>query len=173
MKVNKKGALELSINTIIIIVLGVTLLSLGLIFVNRVFGNVEELGGSAFERAQSELEKISGNVDEYLTVVPSKVKVEQGSSTGVYLLVTNLGEETLTGLEATLISYQEDVECIFLDKTESRSVRDLESGEQDKIEVLIESSNTASLGTKTCDVEVPGLPGDNEKGIIIEIEKWL
>ena len=171
MRFNKKGALELSINTIIIIVLGVTLLSLGLIFVNRIFGNVEELGGTAFERAQSELEKIQGDINEYLTVVPSKVKVQQGKSTGVYILVTNLGEQSLTGLQATLTSYQEDVTCKFLDKTENKNIRDLESGGQDKIEVLIQTTKVSSLGTKTCAVKIPGLPGDNEKGIIIEIEK--
>ena len=48
---NKKGALELSMNTIIIIVIGVVLLSLGLIFVRGLFGQVESLSKSAFETA--------------------------------------------------------------------------------------------------------------------------
>jgi len=52
---NKKGAIELSMNTIIIIVMGVVLLSLGLMFVRGIFSQVEGLSKSAFETADAEI----------------------------------------------------------------------------------------------------------------------
>ena len=75
---NKKAALELSMNTIIIIVIGVVLLSLGLIFVRGIFGNVEDLSKSAFEDANNALNQIATH-DQKLTV-PSQIIVKQGES---------------------------------------------------------------------------------------------
>ena len=48
---NKKGALELSINTIVVIVIGVTLLILGLVFVRGIFEKVQKISDTAFDKA--------------------------------------------------------------------------------------------------------------------------
>ncbi|MBS3150503.1 hypothetical protein J4425_01710 [Candidatus Woesearchaeota archaeon] len=84
---NKKGALELSMNTIIIIVIGVVLLSLGLMFVRGIFGNVEDLANNAFEDAENAINQIATH-DQKLTV-PSQLSVKQGDSTVSHIWVVN------------------------------------------------------------------------------------
>ena len=62
---NKKGAMELSINTIVIVVIGITLLVLGLVFVRGIFDKLGDLGGGAFQKAEQELKQIqSGDTNE-------------------------------------------------------------------------------------------------------------
>ena len=51
----KKGAIELSMTTIIVIILGITLLSLGLIWVKGTFGDITRLSRSAFEQADGDI----------------------------------------------------------------------------------------------------------------------
>ena len=58
MRNGKKGALELSVNTIIIIVIGVTLLTLGLLFVRNIFTQTTDLSQTAFENANRELDAL-------------------------------------------------------------------------------------------------------------------
>jgi len=57
---NKKGALELSVSTIIIIVIGVTLLVLGLVFVQGTFRKVTELSEGAFRAADEQIQNNMG-----------------------------------------------------------------------------------------------------------------
>ena len=51
---NKKAALELSMNTIVIIVIGVVLLAGGLIFINKIF----DLGFDIIDITSQELDKV-------------------------------------------------------------------------------------------------------------------
>ncbi len=60
---SKKGAIEMSMNTIIIIVLGVTLLILGLVFVNTIFRDTEKLAREAFATAEKEMQVRMGSSD--------------------------------------------------------------------------------------------------------------
>ena len=53
MKVNKKGAIEMSMTTIIVIVIGVTLLILGLIFVRGIFERIGGLSDQLFAQADN------------------------------------------------------------------------------------------------------------------------
>ena len=87
---NKKGALELSVNTIVVIVIGITLLTLGLLFVRSLF---ERLGGQVnviFGGAENEINKIATH-DQKLSV-PQEVTVKQGDQTTFKIWVVNLGE---------------------------------------------------------------------------------
>src|SRR3989344_2269144 len=47
----KKGAIELSMTTIIVIVLGVTLLILGFAFIKGIFGKLEGISSTTFDKA--------------------------------------------------------------------------------------------------------------------------
>lgn len=76
---SKKGAIELSMTTIIVIVLGVTLLILGLVFVRDIFGKTTQLGTQAFDQAQKQIQQGMGATDKIFvsggltwTVDPSK-----------------------------------------------------------------------------------------------------
>ena len=72
---NKKGALELSINTIVIVVIGITILSLGLIFVKNMFGSLEKTQKGVFEGAEKEIGKIGGEEGKGLLVAPSQIEI--------------------------------------------------------------------------------------------------
>jgi hypothetical protein len=84
---NKKGALELSMNTIIIIVIGVVLLSLGLMFVRGIFGKVQTLSEGAFEEAENVLNTIATHDQE--VTVPSQINVKQGDQKTFRIWVVN------------------------------------------------------------------------------------
>ncbi len=87
----KKGAIELSITTIIVIVLGITLLSLGLVFIRGLFGKISGLTEQAFGAAQSEIEREMAP-DQKFYVGGITIDVKSGKSTTVNAGVQNFGD---------------------------------------------------------------------------------
>lgn len=157
---SKKGALELSMNTIIIIVIGVVILSLGLIFVRGIFTNITDLSEKVFGNANKELDSLGGDVNNFLTVSPETVRLKGGQTSGFIVQVTNLDEgvtyEDLTGsLEAT----GQGVRCEFTDGTTTADIRKLIPGAYDRINVFVKA-NKGSLGTKSCKFIINNLPDD-------------
>ena len=169
-KGNKKGAIELSITTIIVIVLGVTLLSLGLIFVRGIFSQVEQLTKRSFETAEGEIGRISG-VDSLITISPRRVDVAKGSATTVDVIIANFETETIN-VQASVDSPQ-DIDCVFGDTpqltTNSRAYT-IGSGEQVSIQLIVDELGTGGLGTKVCTVAVSGTTdADNTESLIINV----
>jgi hypothetical protein len=89
--INNKGAMELSINTIVIIVIGVTLLSLGLIFVKGVFDKLDGQSDQIFEGGENEISKIA-NHDQKLSV-KQQVNVKQGADAVFKVWVVNFEDD--------------------------------------------------------------------------------
>src|SRR3989344_4872591 len=87
----KKGALELSMTTIIVIVLGVTLLILGLAFIRGLFGRVCVLSDEAFRIAEQEIQGKMGPSDKFY-VSGLRFEAEAGKSTPINLGVQNIGD---------------------------------------------------------------------------------
>ncbi|MFH1332509.1 MAG: hypothetical protein ABIH63_04485 [archaeon] len=87
----KRGALELSVNTIVVIVIGVALLSLGLIFVKNLFGGIGDISDEIFGTAETEIGKL--HTGSTLTV-DSNVDVKQGSRSTIFSYVGNDGRDT-------------------------------------------------------------------------------
>ena len=56
----KKGAVELSITTIVVIIIGLAILGYGLVWVKDIFDKTGDLSEKAFEQAAEELEKRMG-----------------------------------------------------------------------------------------------------------------
>ena len=75
----KKGALQLSINAIVIIVLAMTLLGLGLTFIRGMFSNIVELSESTFEKISEELNGRLATSDEPLLFSKTTLSIERGS----------------------------------------------------------------------------------------------
>src|SRR3989338_6223026 len=94
-RTTKKGALELSMNTIVIIVIGVTLLILGLAFVRNIFGKVGGLAEGAFEEAQGKVSDFS-TISKSLTVSPERIDVKKGDSKIIAVVIANLKDKPLT-----------------------------------------------------------------------------
>ncbi len=85
---DKKGALELSINTIVVIVIGVTLLTLGLIFVKNIFSKVTSLSDNVFDNAQSSIKDIS-HTGKFNS--PTSISIEQSKKKTFNMYVSHDG----------------------------------------------------------------------------------
>ena len=90
---NKRGALELSMSTIIVIVLGVTLLILGLAFVRTLFGKVTTLSQASFDIAEQEIQGKMGAIDK-IYVSSLRVAVTPGKASVINVGIQNIGTET-------------------------------------------------------------------------------
>ena len=85
---NKKGAIELSMTTIIVIVMGVTLLSLGIIWVRNTMEKVTGLSDTAFATAQQELQERMGSNDAFY-VKGNYFKVKRGDTVDITAGIQN------------------------------------------------------------------------------------
>lgn len=166
----KRGAMELSMNTIIIIVMGITLLSLGLVFVRTIFGNIGELSQSAFEQADAEIGKLS-NVDTLLTISPPNINLEKGKSKAVDIVIANF-ESKEVSFSASVQSEDQYLECKFADSfSQTSKTYTTPSGEQANIK-LIATEKGGALGIKVCNVEVHGdVSGDVTDSLLVNIVK--
>ncbi len=167
---DKKGAIELSITTIIVIVLGVTLLSLGLIFVRGIFSQVEQLTKRSFETAEGEIGKISG-VDSLITISPRRIDVAKGSASVVDVIIANFEAEDITSIAT--VSSPQGIDCVFGDSpqlsTTSKSYT-IASGEQVAIQLIVDELGTGGLGTKVCTITVSGSSdSDKTESLVINV----
>ena len=91
---SKKGALELSMNTIVIIVIGITLLILGLAFVTGLFEKLTKQQDIIFGPLESKLVGVASH-DEKLSV-QTHVSVKQGEQTLFKIWIVNFDDNPKT-----------------------------------------------------------------------------
>ena len=84
----KKGAIEMSMTTIIVIIVGVVLLSLALFFVRSLFSQINEIKDDVFTRAQVDIENI-GRSGKFS--VSDIVRVKQGGKSTFPVYVVHDG----------------------------------------------------------------------------------
>lgn len=88
----KRGAVELSITTIVVVVIGITLLVLGLVFVKGIFGKLDTITEDVFDKGSTIIDTLS--IDTKFSV-PSTVTVQQGKTKTFKITVGHDG--TITG----------------------------------------------------------------------------
>lgn len=95
---NKKGAIELSITTIVVVVIGITLLALGLAWVSGIFEKLRGTTASAFEKVDAEVSEILGGsgVTRPLTVSPSRITLNKGKVNTAKITIANIVPGALT-----------------------------------------------------------------------------
>jgi len=86
--ISRKGAMELSMNTIVVVVIGITLLVLGLVFVRTIFLRMSETTEKTFAGADTVLEDITGT-DQKLNV-QTAIKVKPGQTVKVPIKVCDI-----------------------------------------------------------------------------------
>lgn len=172
----KKGALELSMNTIVIVVIGVTLLVLGLAFVSGIFDKLTGLSDDSFDKANERLNQLGGNYESLITLAPNNFDIEKGDikSKGVYVVISNVGSASLDWLNVQLDVPQDsanDITCKFTDGATTKVVDSLGSGENEKLDVFVTAKPGAPLGTEACIIKVPNGPSslDKESTFIVNI----
>jgi len=157
---NKKAALELSMNTIIIIVIGVVLLSLGLMFVRGIFTQTTDLSDKVFANANKELDSLGGSVSSALVASPETVRVKAGETSGFVVQVTNLEEgKTYNGLTGTLTTFGQGIRCEFADGMAQKSIRALVTGAEERLQIFVRTQK-GSIGTKSCEFRLNNLQDD-------------
>jgi hypothetical protein len=173
----KKGAVELSMTTIIIIVIGITILSLGLVWIRGVFEDVGTTTSSAFDQADTEIGEIFGGTDQAVALSPSEIRVDQGGSGSANLAVNNLGSSsvTVTGTVdaiATGGGSADTLGCYFSNSlTGELASSTLESGHGvNNLKVYVEDGGS-NLGSYGCKVTLNGLEeGEQIITLIVQIE---
>src|SRR3989338_2434457 len=94
-RLNKKASLEMSIKTIVVIVLAMTLLGLGLGFVRNMFGNINRLSEGTFNQIEDQLQKALTDGNQKLAFSQSKMAVERGKTTFLGWGIRNEGSAKL------------------------------------------------------------------------------
>ena len=166
----KKGAIELSMTTIIVIIMGVTLLSLGLVWVRGTFKEIQDLSDSSLSKGKEAISDIFSDVSDPVTLIPEKLELAQGSVETVELIIANFGEETIKA-KAKISVEDKTVDCKFAgtNKLESKEYT-ITSGKQVSVQMIVQERN-GPLGVKVCNVDVPVIEGDNSRSLIIEVVK--
>lgn len=90
-KTNKKGAIELSMTTIIVIVIGVTLLILGLTWVRGLFEKVGGLTDQSFIAAEKLIQEQMGSNEKFY-ISGFTFDIAGGESFKSYIGIQNFGE---------------------------------------------------------------------------------
>ena len=167
---NKRGAIELSVTTIIIVVIGITLLILGLTWVRGIFSNLEGLSDTTFKKAQSLIGELE-NVNSLLTIIPTSTSINQEGDDAVKVVIANFKESPIS-VSITASTSDEDLSCGFLDGKNVISTIgpfELSSGSQ-KSGIAIIKDKSGPIRTTSCKITVSGDESDDAT-IIIKIEK--
>lgn len=160
--------------TIIVIVLGVTLLILGLAFLQGTFKKIGELTDKTFEEGESALQNL-GTITEPLTLTSSRVALEQGGSKGIGVVVlndqTSQGSYTLTASRGAK-TMSSGIECYFA-STETTTVGPVTLGSgatEDFVLAIVDSGS--DLGTYACSVALTDSSGVqvSQESLLIQIE---
>ncbi|MFH1307977.1 MAG: hypothetical protein ABIH72_03925 [archaeon] len=148
MKRGKKGALEMSIGTIVVIVLAMTMLILGLVLVRTIFQGAKYNVATMNDKVKDEISKLFVE-DRKIVVYLSnqKAEIKQGDEWGVAWAVKNLQTGTT---EAAKLSY--DIE--ISDDNIRKNCGVSESEAQDWIKLGASESN------------IPVNPGDSTYRIV-------
>ena len=165
--------------TIIVIVLGVTLLILGFAFIKGIFGKLEGISSTTFDKANTLLTGLE-NVEEFLTVTPTMINVEQGKDEVVKVIVANLKPdipELLVSLRVNAKNSDPKLKCMLFHETanedgKSTSPKSISSGEQVAYSLIIKETG-GDLRTTGCNIVAlgEGVPDDDSRQVVVRIVK--
>jgi len=86
----KKGVLGLSMQTIIIMVIGVTLLILGLVFVTNMFRHLDRIADVTFDKAHEQLKNLYDESDVAVSTLPGDyLGINEEDYNSLYVWVSN------------------------------------------------------------------------------------
>ncbi len=94
METRKKAALDLSMNTIVVVVIGIVILTLGLRWIYGIFGGLEEQRKQLDEATEQQIRDTFGESDEPLNLLTTTISIEQGKFADIGVGIRNtLSEE--------------------------------------------------------------------------------
>jgi len=105
--IGKKGAFEMSMSTIVVIVIAVVLLVLGLVFVRQIFGTATQSVSVVDEQVRNKLKTMFGEDESYVTIYNKVTKIKPSDEA----FRVPLGARTRTG-EAITSSFKYKIEYV-------------------------------------------------------------
>ncbi len=94
-KMQKKGAIEMSMTTIIIVVIGVTLLVLGIRFVVNTMSGISGQQEKIQEMTEGKLAEMFGESEKAISLPQAKLEVDQGDTGSVRVYMRNPSSDTV------------------------------------------------------------------------------
>ena len=106
---NKRAAFEMSVGTIVTIVLSVTLLVLGIFFVQQVFSSAKGVAELTDQQMRNEINKLFSSEDK-IVIYPSTryIEIKQESTDGVGVGIKNLQQGVSGDMKFSYIVSAED-----------------------------------------------------------------
>jgi hypothetical protein len=96
----KRGAVELSIGTIVIVVLAMTMLILGIVLVTNIFSGADDIATMTNDQIKNQVSKLFGE-DKRLVVYPDtrRIEVKGGDIGGFGIVVKNILQGSQAGTD--------------------------------------------------------------------------
>lgn len=157
---NKKGAIELSINTIVILFLALAMLGVGMFIINKMREGVDvldisDLGSDLKEQDRQRLE----DADDKINFLSHLIKVKAGEEKGVAYSVRNVLDQPknfaleikcLQGLGAT----DEELESLTSSIKINEETLSIDKGKTKVLPMLIQPQSTITPTVYTCVITV-------------------
>lgn len=89
-ELGKKGAIELSMNTIIIVVIGITILTLGLRWIYGIFGGLTEQSTQIEQITQDQINELFGQSGDIIKLPASIISVQKGKTSNAQIFIRNI-----------------------------------------------------------------------------------
>ncbi len=159
-KNKKRGAIELSMTTIIVIVIGIALLSFGLMWISGLGKKIKSMTETAFGKADVMIGEVMEGETEDISVSPDNVdlKAKRGEKIRVDVIVNNLGENDISG--------SLNVECDKgIEPEYPTATKKAEPGQNIKWPLVIKYDGAGRGSTKFCTVTF----GDFSKDLVVNI----
>lgn len=144
---SKKADLSLSINSIVILILAITMLGLGLAFMNNLFGGTTKKFQKITESIdEQQIENIKNELEtKRIVLKPSQITIKKGESTYTLLGIKNdvdlSGDDTFDINYLGCTSVQKN-SCDFGPKPSTFSELPLPQGQSDVIAITIDAGSS-------------------------------
>ncbi len=158
MILSKKGAIEMSMQTIIIIVIGVTLLTLGLRFVYTTFSDIGGQQEKVSDLTEKQLLDLFGESEEVIYLPRDQISVEQGETENLDVIIKNSGSKDgiKFAYEVNAVDAPGDMELSSVSDwfVWNQIGKTLNSGKGYQEKLLIRVPQNARLGTYLISLEM-------------------
>lgn len=151
---SKKGAMELSMSTIIIIVIGIALLSLGLAFVRGIFKKITDESDQIFAMSEEQISELFEDSNSLIKIVPETVDAEIGEIILSGVIIKNTRNEPITFNLSTAPPGEGNAICKFAETlSNTAGPYGLVPGEVKKIKIEMNLENSVPY-SDACNVNI-------------------
>lgn len=166
---SKKGAIELGMNTIIIVVIGITLLSLSLVWIRGMMTKLGSTTDTAFGQTDTAISDIYQGSTDAISIVPVSIDIKKDGSDDAKIAVKNFGDTDYKNMQFTITEASADkakVSCTFSENFKTTITKSVASGKGLSIPMTIKDVGTAT-GTASCTVSASEL--DETATVVVKV----